>query len=63
MASISYSETKHTRKPAVVEAHELPAGGHLLRIRWGTNLALSLDPDEAAQLRDDLTAALGEISR
>ncbi|WIE81233.1 hypothetical protein [Curtobacterium sp. MCSS17_016] len=58
MASITFSETKHPKRPASVAASPLPAGGHLIQVKWGTTLHLSLDPDEAAQLRDDLTAAL-----
>jgi hypothetical protein len=58
MASITYSETKHPKKPATVAASPLPAGGHLIQVKWGTNLHLTLDPEEAVRLRDDLTAAL-----
>ncbi|MGW8431609.1 hypothetical protein ACWGJ9_11000 [Curtobacterium citreum] len=58
MASISYSETKHPKKPATVRASELPAGGHLIQVKWGTNLSLTLDPEEAVRLRDDLTTVL-----
>jgi len=61
MASITYSETKHPKKPATVAASPLPAGGHLIQIKWGVNLQLSLESDEAERLRDDLTAALQHI--
>jgi hypothetical protein len=61
MASINYSETKHPKKPATVEASPLPAGGHLVQVKWGVNLQVTLDPAEAARLRDDLTTALESI--
>ncbi|WIB65288.1 hypothetical protein [Curtobacterium sp. MCBD17_040] len=43
-------------------ASPLPVGGHLIRVVLGVNLSMSLDPEEAKQLRDDLTAALESIT-
>ncbi len=63
MASITFSDSKHPKKPATVAASDLPAGGHLIQVKWGTSLHLSMEPDEAAQFRDDLTAALNSIGR
>lgn len=63
MASISYSETKHPKKPATVAVSQLPAGGQLIQVKWGTNLRLTLDPEEAVRLRDDLTTALEQTGQ